>query len=453
MRLDEQTRPDFPILQRIVNGRPLVYFDSGASSQKPRAVIEAMSQYYERSHANVHRSIHTLGEEATELYELARDTVQRFIGAASREEVVFTRGTTDGLGLIAETIGRTLARGDEIVVTELEHHSNLIPWQLVARDRGAALKAVPILADGTVDLVALDRLITPRTRVVAFAHVSNVLGTILPVTEIVRRARTVNAITVVDGAQAAPHLRLDMSALECDFYVFSAHKMLGPTGIGVMYGRRAVLDSLEPGRGGSEMIKEVWIDHAQWNDLPWRFEPGTPPIAEAVGLTAAIEYLEKLGMDRVAEHEHALTRQTLEGLARIPGVTLYGPPPAVERGAVVAFAVQGLHPHDVAALLECVVLVSWAPLGRPSRCSTRPTRSRCSWRRSPGCIRRSSEARGEHVRSPRCVRLSAIRSGGDVHAAARRPLGQGPRRRPAGYPVRRGNLVSDRGALRSEGCA
>ena len=352
MRLDEETRPDFPILQRIVNGHPLVYLDSGASSQKPRTVIEAMNRYYERSHANVHRSIHTLGEEATELYELARDSVQRFIGAASREEVVFTRGTTDGLGLIAETIGRTLAKDDEILVTELEHHSNLIPWQLVARDRGAHLKAVPVLADGTLDMAALDRLITRRTRVVAFAHVSNVLGTITPVAEIVRRARAVDAITVVDGAQAAPHLRLDMSSLGCDFYVFSAHKMLGPTGIGVMYGRRAVLDTLEPGRGGSEMIKEVWIDRAQWNDLPWRFEPGTPPIAEAVGLTAAIEYLEKVGMERVGEHEQALTRQTLEGFARTAGVTVYGPPVSVDRGAVVAFAVEGLHPHDVAALLD-----------------------------------------------------------------------------------------------------
>ena len=352
MKLDEQTRGDFPILQRIVSGHPLVYFDSGASSQKPRAVIEAMSEYYERSHANVHRSIHTLGEEATELYELARDAVQRFIGATSREEVVFTRGTTDGLGLIAETIGRTLKRGDEIVVTELEHHSNLIPWQLVARDRGAVIKAAPILADGTLDLAALDRLLTARTRIVAFTHVSNVLGTVTPVVDIVRRARSVNAITVVDGAQAAPHMRVDMSALGCDFYVFSAHKMLGPTGIGVMYGRRPVLDSFEPGRGGSEMIKEVWIDRAQWNDLPWRFEPGTPPIAEAVGLTAAIGYLEKLGMDRVAAHERALTRRTIEGLAAIPGVTVYGPPLAVDRGAVVAFAVDGLHPHDVAALLD-----------------------------------------------------------------------------------------------------
>ena len=351
MRLDERTRPDFPILQRIVNGHPLVYLDSGASSQKPRTVIEAMSQYYERSHANVHRSIHTLGEEATELYESARDRVQRFIGAASREEVVFTRGTTDGISLVAETLGRTLGPGDEILITEMEHHSNIVPWQLAARARGAHLRAIPLAGEGVLDLDAMDRLLTERTRVVAFTHISNVLGTINPVRAIVARARRVGALTLVDGAQAAPHLPLDMSVLDCDFYVFSAHKMLGPTGIGVLYGRRSLLERLEPGRGGSEMIKEVWIDHAQWNDLPWRFEPGTPPIAEAVGLTAAIEYLEKLGMDAVAEHERALTRQAVEGLAAIPGVTVYGPP-ARERGAVAAFAVEGLHPHDVAALLD-----------------------------------------------------------------------------------------------------
>ena len=351
MRLDERTRSDFPILQRIVNGHPLVYLDSGASSQKPRTVIEAMSQYYERSHANVHRSIHTLGEEATELYESARDRVQRFIGAASREEVVFTRGTTDGISLVAETLGRTLGPGDEILITEMEHHSNIVPWQLAARARGAHLRAIPLAGEGVLDLDAMDRLLTERTRVVAFTHISNVLGTINPVRAIVARARRVGALTLVDGAQAAPHLPLDMSVLDCDFYVFSAHKMLGPTGIGVLYGRRSLLERLEPGRGGSEMIKEVWIDHAQWNDLPWRFEPGTPPIAEAVGLTAAIEYLEKLGMDAVAEHERALTRQAVEGLAAIPGVTVYGPP-ARERGAVAAFAVEGLHPHDVAALLD-----------------------------------------------------------------------------------------------------
>lgn len=350
MRLDEQTRGDFPILSRIVNGHPLVYLDSAASSQKPRSVVEAMARYYERSHANVHRSIHTLGEEATELYEAARDRVQRFVNAPAREEIVFTRGTTDGIGIVAEAVGRTLRPGDEILVTELEHHSNLVPWQVAARDRGATIRAVPLVGEGVLDLDALDRLLGPRTRLVAFAHVSNVLGTILPVAEIVARARRAGALTLVDGAQAVPHMPVDISALGCDFYVFSGHKMLGPTGIGVLYGRRPVLEALEPARGGSEMIKEVWIDRATWNDLPWRFEPGTPPIAEAVGLHAAIEYLEKLGMEHVREHTHALAVQAATQLAAIPGVRVFGPRQA--RGAVVAFTVDGLHPHDVAAALD-----------------------------------------------------------------------------------------------------
>jgi cysteine desulfurase/selenocysteine lyase len=350
VRLDEQTRGDFPILSRIVNGHPLVYLDSAASSQKPRSVVEAMARYYERSHANVHRSIHTLGEEATELYEAARDRVQRFVNAGAREEIVFTRGTTDGIGIVAEAVGRTLRPGDEILVTELEHHSNLVPWQVAARDRGATIRAVPLVGDGVLDLDAFDRLLGPRTRLVAVAHVSNVLGTILPVTDIVARARRVGALTLVDGAQAVPHMPVDISSIECDFYVFSGHKMLGPTGIGVLYGRRAVLEALEPARGGSEMIKEVWVDRATWNDLPWRFEPGTPPIAEAVGLDAAIEYLDKLGMERVREHTHALAVQAATQLAAIPGVRVFGP--RHDRGAVVAFSVEGLHPHDVAAALD-----------------------------------------------------------------------------------------------------
>jgi cysteine desulfurase/selenocysteine lyase len=351
VRLDEQTRPDFPILQRVINGHRLVYLDSAASSQKPQVVLEAMTRYYETTHANVHRSIHTLGEEATELYEDARDRVQRFIGAAAREEVVFTRGTTDGLNLLAEAIGRTLAPGDEIVITDMEHHSNIVPWQLAARDRGVVIRSVPLIDDGLLDLDALDRLLGPRTRVVAFTHVSNVLGTINPVAAIAARARAAGALSVVDGAQAVPHLPVDMSALDCDFYVFSSHKMLGPTGIGVLYGRRALLEAMVPPRGGGEMIKEVWHDRATWNDLPWKFEPGTPPIAEAVGLGAAVDYLDKLGMERVAEHERALAAQTVEALVAIPGVTVYGPRKA-ERGAVVAFSVAGLHPHDVAALLD-----------------------------------------------------------------------------------------------------
>jgi cysteine desulfurase/selenocysteine lyase len=266
--------------------------------------------------------------------------------------IVFTRGTTDSLSLVADALARTLRPTDEIVVTEMEHHSNIVPWQLAARASGATVKAAGITADGRLDMESLRRLLGPRTRVVAVTHVSNVLGTINPVLEVAALARAIGAVSVIDGAQTVPHLSLDMSSINCDFYAVSAHKMLGPTGIGVLYGRREILEALEPTRGGSEMIKEVWIDRALWNDLPWRFEPGTPPIAEAVGLTAAVEYLEKLGMDRVAEHEQALARQALEALAGIDGVRVVGPPVGDARGAVVAFTVEGLHPHDVAALLD-----------------------------------------------------------------------------------------------------
>jgi len=350
--LGERTRPDFPILTRQIHGQPLVYLDSAASSQKPRQVLGAMQRYYEHSHANVHRSIHTLGEEATELYEAARDAVRGFIGARFREEVIFTRGTTEGINVVARAVANMLRQGDEILVTEMEHHSNLIPWQMVCRERGAVLRAVPVTDAGFLDMEAFARLLSSRTKLVAVAHVSNVLGTINPVTDLVRKSREAGALVLLDGAQAAPHLALDVAALGCDFYVFSGHKMLGPTGIGVLYGRRETLEGLEPGMGGSEMIKEVWIDHAQWNDLPWRFEPGTPPIAAAVGLRAAVEYLEKLGMGRVEAHERELCRLTIEALETIPGVTLYGPRNPELKGAVVAFNVEGIHPHDGAALLD-----------------------------------------------------------------------------------------------------
>jgi cysteine desulfurase/selenocysteine lyase len=352
MSLGERCRRDFPILSRIVNGHPLVYLDSAASSQKPAAVIEAVQRYYETSHANVHRSIHTLGEEATELYEGARDAVRVFIGARGREEIIFTRGTTESINLVAQAVGRTLAPGDEILVSELEHHSNLIPWQMVCRDRGTVLRAVPVLPDGYLDQDAYARLLSPRTRVVALAHVSNVLGTINPVARMVEQAHRAGALVLLDGAQAVPHLPVDVTALGADFYAFSGHKMLGPTGIGVLHGRREALERLEPAWGGGEMIKEVWIDHAQWNDLPWRFEPGTPPIAGAVGLHAAVEYLGKLGMAQVSAHEQALTALTMEALGRIPGVSLYGPDNPEMKGAVVAFNVEGIHPHDGAAVLD-----------------------------------------------------------------------------------------------------
>jgi cysteine desulfurase / selenocysteine lyase len=352
MTLGELTRPDFPILTRGINGHPLVYLDSAASSQKPAAVIEAIERYYQRSHANVHRSIHTLGEEATELYEAARDAVRGFVGARGREEIVFTRGTTEGLNLVAQAVGRTLRPGDEILVTEMEHHSNLIPWQMLCRDRGTVLRVVPVIEGACLDMTAFDRLLSSRTRVVAVTHVSNVLGTINPLAAIAGKAHAAGASVVVDGAQAAPHLPLDVTATGADFYAFSGHKMLGPTGIGVLYGRREIMERLEPAWGGGEMIKEVWIDHAQWNDLPWKFEPGTPPIADAVGLHAAIEYLGKLGMERVQAHEQALTARCLDALGRVPGVTVYGPLDPELRGAVVAFNVNELHPHDGAALLD-----------------------------------------------------------------------------------------------------
>jgi cysteine desulfurase/selenocysteine lyase len=352
MNMGEKTRRDFPILSRVVNGYPLAYLDSAASSQKPAQVIEAIQRYYETHHANVHRSIHTLGEEATELYESARDSVRAFIGARHREEIVFTRGTTEAVNLVAQVIGRTLGPGDEIIVTEMEHHSNLIPWQMACRDHGAVIRAVPVLGDGYLDLDAYRRLLSARTKVVALAHVSNVLGTINPVAMMAEQAHQVGALVLADGAQSVPHLPLDVASLGVDFFAFSGHKMLGPTGIGVLYGRREVLGGLEPAWGGGEMIKEVWIDHAQWNDLPWRFEPGTPPIAGAVGLHAAIEYLGKLGMSQVSAHEQSLTAAAMEALARIPGVTLYGPRNPEMKGAVVAFNVEGIHPHDGAALLD-----------------------------------------------------------------------------------------------------
>ncbi len=352
MRLADRCRGDFPILERKINGKPLVYLDSAASSQKPRQVIDAVRRYYETTHANVHRSIHTLGEEATALLEASRDKVREFIGAAEREEVIFTRGTTEAINLVAQAIGRTIKPGDEVVVTEMEHHSNLIPWQMLCRDRGAVLKAVPVIGDGFLDLEAFSRLLSSRTRVVAVAHVSNVLGTINPVGEIVKRAHATGALVVVDGAQGVPHLPVNVQRLGADFYAFSGHKMLGPTGVGVLYGRRAVLERLEPAWGGGEMIKEVWIDHAQWNDLPWRFEPGTPPIAPIVGLGAAVEYLSEVGMEAVGAHEQALCRLTLELLAKNDDVTIYGPRNPEIKGAVVAFNVRGLHPHDVAHLLD-----------------------------------------------------------------------------------------------------
>ena len=353
MSLPERVRADFPILARTVDGHRLVYLDSAATAQKPRAVLDALRLFYERSNANVHRSIHTLGEEATELYEGARDRVRGFLGARHREEIVFTKGTTEAINLVVHTWARrALVAGDEILLSEMEHHSNLVPWILLARERKLRLRHVPVTDEGTLDLEAFDRLLTRRTRLVALAHVSNVLGTINPVAEIVERAQAAGARVLLDGAQAAPHLPVDVAALGVDFYAFSGHKVGGPTGIGALYGRREVLEPLEPFLGGSEIIREVWLDRATWNDLPWRFEPGTPPIAQAVGLGAALDYLEGLGREAVRRHDAALVVEALARLDEVEDLEIYGPRNAEIRAGVIAFNFPGVHPHDLSAALD-----------------------------------------------------------------------------------------------------
>jgi cysteine desulfurase / selenocysteine lyase len=351
--LADRVRPDFPVLSRTIGGHRLVYLDSAATAQKPRPVLDALRFFYERSNANVHRSIHTLGEEATELYEGARDRVQAFLGARHREEIVFTKGTTEAINLVVHTWARrALVEGDEILLSEMEHHSNLVPWILLARERKLRLRHVPVTDEGLLDLVAFERLLTRRTRLVALAHVSNVLGTINPVAEVIERAQAAGARVLLDGAQAAPHLPVDVTALGVDFYAFSGHKIGGPTGIGVLYGRREVLEPLEPFFGGSEIIREVWLDRATWNDLPWRFEPGTPPIAGAIGLGAAIEYMEGLGRVAVCQHETALVVEALARLAEVEDLEIYGPRHADVRTGVFSFNFPGVHPHDLSAALD-----------------------------------------------------------------------------------------------------
>lgn len=345
-------RQDFPVLHQEVHGRPLVYLDSAASSQKPRLVIEALDEYYRRYNANVHRGIHTLSERASHAYEEARRKVGRFINARSPKEIIFTRNTTESINLVAYAWGRAnIGPGDEILLTEMEHHSNLIPWQLLAEEKEARLRFIPVTDDGLLDLDRLDDLLTERTRLVAVVHMSNALGTVNPVAEIGRRAHAAGARVLVDGAQSVPHFPIDVRELDCDFLAFSGHKMCGPTGIGVLYGKRELLEAMPPFLGGGDMIKEVFLDSATWNELPWKFEAGTPSIAQAIGLGYAVDYLTSVGMDRVHEHEQQLVRYAVEALSAMGGLIQYGPP-AEMRGGVATFNIPGVHPHDVSTILD-----------------------------------------------------------------------------------------------------
>ncbi len=347
----EAIRADFPILHQEINGKPLVYLDNAASSQRPRSVIDAVSHYYEHDHANVHRGVHTLSQRATDAFEAARECVRRFINAKSTKEIVFVRGTTEAINLVAASFARPgINPGDEILISWLEHHANIVPWQLLAEQTGAVLKVIPITPAGEVDFAAFEQLIGPRTRLLALAHVSNALGTIIPVDRFIAVARKHGVPVLLDGAQAIPHTPIDVQSLDCDFYCFSGHKLCGPTGIGVLYGREALLDAMPPWQGGGDMILSVSFKGTTYNQLPWKFEAGTPHIAGVIGLGTAIQYLESIGMERIAAYEHDLLEYATTKLAAIPGLTIIGTAP--RKAAVVSFALAGIHPHDIGTILD-----------------------------------------------------------------------------------------------------
>jgi cysteine desulfurase/selenocysteine lyase len=349
----ESLRPEFPILATKVRGKPLVYLDNAATTQKPEAVLRALDGFYRTSNANIHRGIHWLSEQATLSYEAAREKVRRFLDAETAESIVFTRGTTESINLVAYAWGRKNVRaGDEIVLSAMEHHSNLVPWQILAKEKGARLEVVPLLADGTLDMEALGRALrSPRARLLAITAASNVLGTLTPVEEICRLARERGIVSLVDGAQSAPHMPTSVRRIGCDFFAFSGHKMAGPTGAGALYGRREILEAMDPFLGGGEMISSVSFDESTWNELPWKFEAGTMNIAQAIGLGAAIDYMEGLGMEAVRAHEQKLAAHALARLDEA-GCEIYGPREAERRTGVVAFNVPGIHPHDLAQMLD-----------------------------------------------------------------------------------------------------
>jgi len=346
-----RVRAEFPILARRVHGRPLVYLDSAASTQKPRAVLEAIQRLYSEEYANVHRGVHELSQRSTKLYEDARGEIRRFLNAGEDRELVFVRGTTEAVNLVAQTWGRrNVGAGDEVLITELEHHSNIVPWQMLCEERGARLVVAPIDDRGELRLDEFERLLGPKTRIVAVAHVSNALGTILPVGELARLAHRRGVPILVDGAQAAPHLPVDVRALDCDFYAFSGHKVYGPTGIGALYGKAALLEAMPPWQGGGDMIRSVSFEKTTYNAVPYKFEAGTPDIAGAVGLGAALRWLRELGVEAVAAHEHDLLEYGTAALSRLPGVRLVGT--AREKAAVLSFDFAGVHPHDVGTILD-----------------------------------------------------------------------------------------------------
>lgn len=375
----KEIRALFPILDQEVNGHPLVYLDSAATSQKPIPVIEAIEDYYRRYNSNVHRGVHTLGTIATDEYEGAREKVKKFIHAKEAAEIIFTRGTTTGLNLVAQCYAREfLKEGDEIVTTFMEHHSNLIPWQQVAKRTGATLKFIPLQPDGTVRLEDVEKTITPKTKFVSIAYVSNVMGTIHPVKQIAEIAHRNGAVFCIDAAQGAPHLKIDVQDLDCDFLALSGHKMAGPTGIGALYGKRALLEKMTPYEFGGEMIDFVELYDSTWKELPWKFEGGTPIIAGAIGLGAAIDFLEQIGFDNIERHEQQLVKYAMEQLSQIEGISIYGPK---ERSGVVTFNLGDVHPHDVATVLDaqgiavraghhcCQPLMKWLNVSATARAS------------------------------------------------------------------------------------
>ncbi|MFA6272738.1 MAG: cysteine desulfurase [Patescibacteria group bacterium] len=349
----DQVKLDFPILNQKMHNRPLVYLDNGATTQKPKKVIATITEFYEKYNANTHRGIYQLSEQATALYDGTREKVREFIGAEKIEEIIFTRGTTESINLVAYSWGRkNIQAGDEILLTEMEHHSNIVPWQLLAKEKGAVIKYIPVDKNGMLNLDNIDQYFTKKTRLLALIHVSNVLGVVNPIREIITKAHANGVMVLLDGAQSTPYMPINVKELDCDFFAFSGHKMLGPTGVGVLYVREAILETMPPFLSGGNMIREVTMSETKFEDLPLRFEAGTMPIAQVIGLGAAIDYLKLIGMENIWQHEQEIVNYALAKIRTISGVTVFGPDEKIERSGVVSFAIEGTHPHDVASILD-----------------------------------------------------------------------------------------------------